>query len=987
LSNPQAVALDLSLSPAAIYVADTANNRVLGWRNASNFENGAAADIVLGQRDRFATTPLGPNTTLTSGLSQPTGLAVDRDGNLYVVDTANNRILRFPKPFAQPAGELVLPDQVIGQASLATRAANSGGLSDKSVAVFSAAAGSFRSGLVFDRDGNLFFTDAGNHRVVRYPASSLGPGAANFPAADLVLGQPNLTTNTPLLLTVQNRVSKSRLNQPSSLAIDQAGRLFVADALSRVLVFAPPFTNGMDAARIMGFVNPPVAGQPTPPPITEQTLGLIAPAPGGTGLRFFPPEGVFTIDNTPFVIDSPAHRILRYDPFDQWPPESSSFSPPAKAVIGQDTFQQPLPRINRGRPEPYDNTFFTPVAAAVGGGEVFVVDSFNHRVLVFPDLSSGPPLSQGAPYLARRVLGQVGFEFNSVNFIEGREFFFRSALLTAAGIAVDRRSSPPRLYVADPNNHRVLGFADVRKLRPGDRADVVVGQVDLFRAIPNSPPSETLARTDGGLFFPIGVAVDDQGNLWVADQANSRVLRIPNPFAQQERPLKADLVLGQSSFSARVTDPTSRTLSSPYGLALTVDGHLLVSDTAHHRVVIFEKPFTTGMAASRAFGQPDLITALPGTTTSRMNNPRHIAVDTDDRLYVSDSGNNRVLIFSRVIGAPPDPAAAFVLGRTTTLNQPQGVTVSPLTGEIWVADAGNNRTLRYPKFNDLLIRGDGFDANIPGSGPLAVALDGFGNLLIGDSLNRVGLHFPRMTALNAANFQQRLAPGMYATIGAPGPDFTDTAIVFDQLPNPIPMPTEISDLQVTVNEVPSPIHYVSPRQINFIVPSATPVNALAEVQVVRASTGQVLSSGSIRMETASPGLFATNGRGTAQLVALNQDNSLNSTTNALPRGQVVQLFGTGPGVIPGAPPDGTPATGIVETPNLPRVFVNVQLAPVECPVQYSGVAPGLIGVWQINVVIPTFAPANNASALSVIINDAASPPAGMPALRTTIAIR
>jgi uncharacterized protein (TIGR03437 family) len=349
---------------------------------------------------------------------------------------------------------------------------------------------------------------------------------------------------------------------------------------------------------------------------------------------------------------------------------------------------------------------------------------------------------------------------------------------------------------------------------------------------------------------------------------------------------------------------------------------------------------------------------------------------------VADPGNNRVLIFNRVGVSPPDTRAVFTIARN--LRQPQGVVVSPATGEVWVTDFGNNRMLRYPKFDDLLLRGDTSDATIPASAPLATALDGFGNLLVADSLNRVGIHFPPASLANAANFQPRAAPGMIASLFAGGPDFTDSTLSFNELPNPVPLPTELADTQVLVNDVAAPLYFVSPRQINFLVPSSTPVNASAEVQVVRPSSGQILSATSSPIQPVAPGLFTASASGSGQLSALNQDGAVNSDSNPVPRGQVIQLFGTGHGVIPGAPPDGSPATGPLETPSRPRVFVNVQAALVECAVQYSGFAPGLIGVWQINALIPTIATPNNASALSVIYENLASTPT---TVRTTIAIR
>ena len=110
--TPSAVALDLT--SGVLYVADTGNHRVLAWRDGRSFQNGARADLVIGQRDLYSNAPLGPGTSLTSGLNSPTGLAVDARGNLYVVDAGNNRIVRYKRPFDQPT-DTVLADMAIGQ--------------------------------------------------------------------------------------------------------------------------------------------------------------------------------------------------------------------------------------------------------------------------------------------------------------------------------------------------------------------------------------------------------------------------------------------------------------------------------------------------------------------------------------------------------------------------------------------------------------------------------------------------------------------------------------------------------------------------------------------------------------------------------------------------------------------------------------------------------------------------------------------------------
>ena len=183
---PQAVVVDTSTNPSPVYVADTGNNRILGFRNAASFTNGQFADIVIGQPDFVTTLPQGPNfTTRTTGLTSPQGIAVDASGNLYVIDGANNRILRFPKPFSQTG--TIFPDIVIGQSGFGTGAANQGGLSASSL-FFATSTAALSASLTFDTTGNLWVTDPGNNRILRFNASVLGSQATSAPSPILCSG-------------------------------------------------------------------------------------------------------------------------------------------------------------------------------------------------------------------------------------------------------------------------------------------------------------------------------------------------------------------------------------------------------------------------------------------------------------------------------------------------------------------------------------------------------------------------------------------------------------------------------------------------------------------------------------------------------------------------------------------------------------------------------------------------------------------------------
>jgi uncharacterized protein (TIGR03437 family) len=974
---PGQIAFDTTGSSPILYIADIGNNRVLAYKNPGGVTPGKPADLVIGQQDMVSTLAQGPTTAFTTGFNAPTGVAVDNQGRLYVADAGNNRIMRFPAPFSQPAGAPPQPDLVIGQQSFGSgSAANQGGgnvCSNKTVAFSSGGAPNLVS-VAIDSNQNLWVTDALNNRVLMYPVANLTAHAVS-PVATVVLGQNDFNTCT--VASGQNtQLTKTIVVDPSGLAFDSSGNLYVADGFARVLFFQGPnfSAQGQSAARILGIAPPITQGQPTVVYPTNYTLGTLNSA--GNPI---PPNGVFTNGTNVFVADTPSNRIIEYDVPSKWAPESTAFpSPAALRVFGQNGFAVGKP--NQALSQPTSFTISGPYGGAFLGTQMWVSDTGNNRILgIAPD--------QTGNYSAATVLiGQLDYIYNAPNLIVGSEVNLTTTLGSASGMVVDNSSNPPHLYISDPGNHRILCFSNALIVGQGPglpAADLVIGQPDLKTSQINYPLGLAGQPTQTGLFNPIGVVVDTNGNLYVADSGNGRVVRFPAPFSQPKgQQPTANLVLGQSDFGSFIQNASANSMHTPWGVALFADvtgatplaGSIAVSDPFYQRVLIFKKQaggdFVSGESASIVLGQSSFSGTASGNGAASFSSPRGLAADTSDRLYVADAGNNRVLVFS---GAPENGSGATSTSSLTSgLNAPQAVAINATTTELWVASTNNSTVYRFPQYTDCLTQVNcTATAQLSSYGPLALAIDGSGNVIVGDLSNRITFYFALAYYKSAATYSahQPLAPGMLVVLGRAGQSFS----VADAAVQPAPWPTVLSGVSVTVNGTPAPVFStLSAGAIYFQVPSNAPTSGTANF-IVTNTGGAVLAVGQFQMGKSDPGFFTANASGLGQVAAINDDGSVNGPGNGVSRSgtHYISFYLTGQGVVSGAPPDGQGAPGAVNTPIMPTVVMNrIPLDP--SLVTYSGLAPGLPGVWQINVTVPSLVPPGNAISITLTMNDIAA---------------
>jgi uncharacterized protein (TIGR03437 family) len=974
LASPSAVALDARGGVLHLYVADTGNNRVLGWRDANSYQAGAKADLVLGQANLSVSVPLGIGN---GGLNAPLGVAVQPStGNVFVADTDNHRVLRFPSPFDNP--DRVEPDRFYGQPTLASRNPNSSGLSERSM--------NRPSAVAFDRLGNLWVADRANQRVLRIPGSALDTNEA---PADVVVGQPNFFVAST---NAGGNVSATGFNTPIGLAFDGAGALYVSDFTNaRVLVFNSPHSTGQAANRVLGQMTFLTSGAP--------------PTPTASSLRG--PAGLEVSSAGHLFVSVPLdNRVLVFNNVAQ-----AGAGAAADRVLGQLVFTTDGRNITthpQAGPQGLNSVSDVAVDA---DGNVFVADGLNHRVVAYASGSN----------TATRVWGQPDFSRNSPNGVEA------NSISGAYQMLVDYTTEPFPIYVSDTNNHRILVWRDSTRFTNGAAADLVIGQPGLTTAVANVDTGAGQTPSPTSLAGPRGMALDAAGNLFVADTINNRVLRYPRPTEQSGR-ITADLVLGQGDFFSSISAAvTSRSLRAPNGVAFDAQGNLFISDTGNNRVLQFGPSLANNAAAVRVFGQRDFVSgAAPGQISAEsLFSPEGVFLDAFGFLYVADTGAHRVLIYPNATESAPTGASASIVigqgsfgafgpgGGNARLNSPRNVTTDS-SGNIYVSDSGNHRVLIFQAIFDLPIFG-AQAAFVVGQGnlnsgspnfnssdgsataqslfaPVGLFLDRNATLYVGDTGNNRVLHFLKPgVAVNAAHFlpQVPVAPGSLVSLFGVG----FTAAGESEQASQTPLPRQLAGRRVEVtpgND--APLLFVSAGQINMQVPVETPSGSQG-VAVRRVDTNELLAGGVLSVLEAGPGFFTATQNGTGQAMALNQNGSLNGPSNPAARGSVISVFGTGQGPVQPAvgsgqaAPSSPPLATSIATPTSDgakcltvQPSVCVAIGSTFGDVLFSGLAPGFVGLWQLNVRIPEAAVNGDTVPIRPIIR-------GRPGNVSTVAIQ
>ncbi len=734
LSSPRQIEYDGSTKQ--LYVADTGNNRVLIYDLTIILDAKNAASVI-GQTDGLAS-PVQPIFTKVAvndgptklGLSAPTvGIVLDEvNHRLFVSDSGNNRVLVYNLDSNNILIDR-MPDNVLGQTNYYT-----------SAAVSTRAGTSGPAGLSLDRVNNrLFVAQTTGNRVSVFDVSSITDGED----ATNVLGQVNYTTVTAV-------TSQVGMNVPTDVAYDPpTGRLFVPQTGgNRVTVYnlTGGLADNLNANNALGQNDTYMAD---PSPIYTKTaahngpniLGISAPVIGmaldSTGHRLFMSDTVnnrvlvYNLDGSNNLVDRIPDNVLGQLNFYSNAAANTQIGLSAPNGLAFDSTNNRLFVAEAGgnRVKVFFTSSitdgmnainvlgqinFTGTTAATtqvgmnvptgvayddATGRLFVAQITGNRVTVYS--GSLLQLTNGMP--ATKILGQSSFTVTT-------------AATTQVGmnipydVAFDADTS--RIFVSQSTGNRVTVYSgSVANLTNGMNATKVLGQTNFTNT--------ALGNTQVGMNAPRGIAYDGTRDLlYVAQATGNRVTVYSGSVANLSNGMNATQVLGQVNFTTITAGNTQAGVNTPTGVMIDeANNEAYILQSGSSRATMYDlSTFVRGENAVDAIGQYDDSTVAPlpvYTKTAANNGPNRfglsapvigLALDpTDHRLFVSDTGNNRILVYQLDANdLLDDRIPDFVLGQSnfysnapaTTqagLNVPAGIAYDNATDRLFVAQNTANR--------------------------------------------------------------------------------------------------------------------------------------------------------------------------------------------------------------------------------------------------------------------------------------------------------
>ena len=538
-----------------------------------------------------------------------------------------------------------------------------------------------------------------------------------------------------------------------------------------------------------------------------------------------------------------------------------------------------------------------PTGAAVdAAGNLYIADSFNAVWKVAPN----------------GIISTVAGSYQAPGFSGDGGPATEASLFSPTGLAVDGAGN---LYIADLGNNRV------RKVSPDGTITTVAGG--------GSPAS---GNGDGGpaisakLSAPGGIAFDASGNMYISEGGlgGSRIRRVsPNGT------ISTIAGNGTLSFSGDNGPASSAALNVPLGIAVDAAGNLYIADGGNCRI---RKVSASGIITTVAGNGAVSFSGDGGPATSAGFEATWVAVDSAGNLYIVDGGNERVRLVN-TSGIITTIAGNGVLGTSgdggpatsAELNVPFGIALGA-GGKVYVTDGGGGRVrMLTPSASS------GSSPSIASGGIVSAgAFGAFTSVAPGSWIEIYGTNVAADSRLWS------------------GADFTG-----------VNAPTSLDGTSVTVGGQSAFVSYISPNQVNVQVPSN--VNTGSQPIIVTTASG-ASAAYTITVNAQQPGLLAPNSfiiGGKQYIAAFFQDGAFAlppgaiagvSSRRAQP-GDILTLWGIGFG--PTTP--NTPAGQLVPQLNTLAAPFHMLFGQTEATLQYDGLEPNAVGLYQFNVVVPNVA--------------------------------
>lgn len=189
------------------------------------------------------------------------------------------------------------------------------------------------------------------------------------------------------------------------------------------------------------------------------------------------------------------------------------------------------------------------------------------------------------------------------------------------GLTIDKKDN---LYIADRRNNRI------RKITPSGIITTVAGDGGFFFMGDNGPAYRA------SIAGPTGVAVDNQGNVYIADRNNNRIRVV-----DKQGMIRTVAGTGQQDYNGDAELARDTNLHLPFGLALDSKGRLLVIDRSHYRIRRID-PAKGKVETIAGNGQKQFAGDGGPATGANLNFPHGIAVDKKGNIIFSDKGHNRI---------------------------------------------------------------------------------------------------------------------------------------------------------------------------------------------------------------------------------------------------------------------------------------------------------------------------------------------------------